>query len=330
MSKHKDLKLHQYWFKTWWGLLLLAIAFPTLWWAEALYFAFLIYKRKEYQFTNTNIAIGASLLLAFPVIVLTATGFIIAGQYSTIEIEMLIDEGKFTEAQEKVKNTSNEELKVELAKLDKDNIYYELIKVIRDNPESQYEAAIKEGEYSSNPKIEEEIEKQMIEKLDEAPQLKEGLQILTEAKINEIEELIRQINNNEYKIADIPYLIIQIPEDNPDLLTYRDRLIQAGRNFQSRKFPELRQSQAEALSDALWVDNYEVYTYGPGNSTIVFKNVIFANNRNIQDFQSIYSEILKEFRYDRVEYKWSTYGDYSYFDLDSKADTFINGIDEEV
>lgn len=72
---------------------------------------------------------------------------------------------------------------------------------------------------------------------------------------------------------------------------------------------------ADYLRKKLWENNIDVETTN-GGTTIIFIGGIFANNKNIKDWQIAYADMLKEIGFKRVEYKWIRHApEYTYYNL---------------
>lgn len=93
------------------------------------------------------------------------------------------------------------------------------------------------------------------------------------------------------------------------------------KRLQVKEFPLLRIAYKEAIYQKLWVENIETNVIGKGNRTIQFTGALFANNKNKQDTQNTLSNVLRQFRFKKVNYKWYKYDDeYTYYDMDTPND----------
>lgn len=327
-TKNKDLEIHQYWFKTWWGVLIIVLAFPYFWWGEIIYFIYIFQNPEEYKTSKFFSGLVLIALLILPI----TKGFDKIDEFQTNmtnnKILSLIEDQKFDKAQEVSRKNPENKYRTTLSQLNETNLTKSLeIAILKATPEN-YEAYINEQSYANIKEVDTEIKKQLIDRLDELPTIQANLNIKTQEEIANIQETIKKVNNSEYTIGEIPNLILAIPTYNPEVVPYRNQLIESSRRFQMRRFPQARKEHSQKLSNELWADNIEVHTKGTANSTIVLKSHIFVNNKNIQNTHIMIKDILQDdFRYDRVEYKWSTYGDYTYFNLDSPKDSFIYIVD---
>lgn len=76
-----------------------------------------------------------------------------------------------------------------------------------------------------------------------------------------------------------------------------------------------RRQYAKQAKDKLWEENIDVQTSN-GGTTITFIGGIFANNKNIKNWQEQCGSQLKELGFKRVQYKWIPHDpDYTYYDL---------------
>lgn len=266
------------------------------------------------------------------------------GVWGTIEsqqeennIVALINDNKFEEALEYIDNSTYTypELTDELYKLENEYISEE-IEELANLQITDIESAVELKTYSKYPSINSHVAKAIIERSDEVKERGEQIKSerliaekkATEANITKIQSKIRQINNGRIPILDIPKTIQEFP-DTPELSTYRNQLIQAARNHQIKTFPILRKDYAERIGKELWENDYDIYTKGGGNSTIVFVHWSFASNSSIKTTQELFRDKIDELRFDRAEYKWSEYGEYTYYDMKAEADSYIEGVDSD-
>ena len=87
----------------------------------------------------------------------------------------------------------------------------------------------------------------------------------------------------------------------------------------SKIFPEVktaaRDKYIEKLKNALWEENIDVVTSRDGK-TITFIGGLFANRKNIKEWQNNIGQNLKILGFKRVEYKWIKHDpEYTYYDL---------------
>lgn len=111
--------------------------------------------------------------------------------------------------------------------------------------------------------------------------------------------------------------------NNPEIKKLTDELENEVAQLQTREFPLLRKAYGEILKKSLWEDDIDVLVYGTDSNNINFISVIFAANKNIAKIHAAQVDILKKLRFNRVNYKWADYGDYTYYDLDSPKDNKV-------
>ncbi len=311
-------------------IILLVIVFPIslILVIPGLLFYF-IWNHKKYP-RLSKVSIGLSTLM----FILTVIGSIMVKQEEN-EILALINQGQFEEAQQYINESDQSHMKLmkELDKLNEEFID-DKIDELATLKITDVEKATTLKTYSDIPVLNQEIVDRIISKSDQveiriAEIEKEKLaneQQELEDTIARIQSKIRQINNGRIPILDIPNTIQEFP-DTPELSTYRNQLIQAARNHQIKTLPTLRKDYAERIGKELWENDYEIYTKGNGHSTIVFVHWSFASNSNIKTTHELFRDKISELRFDRAEYKWSEYGEYTFYNMESKADSYIEGID---
>ena len=124
--------------------------------------------------------------------------------------------------------------------------------------------------------------------------------------------------------------MIKQNKNNPDkeIQSLTSQLEKKISELQIKEFPLIRKTYGEIIGKKLWEENFEIRILGAGNKTIELINVIFANNKNIAELHEAITNNLKDFRFDEVNYKWYKYDDdYAHFDIDSKEDAEVVGID---
>ena len=89
---------------------------------------------------------------------------------------------------------------------------------------------------------------------------------------------------------------------------------------QVSEFPNMRKLYAEFAANKLWEQDIEVKSSGPGNSTLTFIGGTFAANKNKQDWQEAFSSVFRKLRYKRIFYKWYSYDNGIYYEVDSQED----------
>ena len=91
---------------------------------------------------------------------------------------------------------------------------------------------------------------------------------------------------------------------------------------QTRIFPQMRKSYIKISRNMMWKNDIDVYG-SDGNGTINLVGGYFASNSHISESQKEISDMLKQLRFKRVNYKFSEYGEYTYYDLKTNKDSFV-------
>lgn len=94
-------------------------------------------------------------------------------------------------------------------------------------------------------------------------------------------------------------------------------------SLQIREFPKMRKAYGEIAGKELWRHDVEVKVFGTANGTIEFVGYHFSLNANIEDTHKELKDMLTQLRFDRANYKFSEYGEYTYYTLKSKKDSEI-------
>lgn len=93
---------------------------------------------------------------------------------------------------------------------------------------------------------------------------------------------------------------------------------------QKRDFPKLRKKYCEIFSNKVWEDNMYISISG-NNSIINITNGLFASNSNIAESNRMLSDILTQFRFKEVRYRWYEGADeYTYYKLPSLNDNDLS------
>ncbi len=108
--------------------------------------------------------------------------------------------------------------------------------------------------------------------------------------------------------------------NNKEIQTLVAQLETTVKNKQIDLFPNLRKNYGKIVGNSLWENNIDVTTYGTGNSTIEFTGYIFASNKNISDSYKEMVDMLKLLRFDRANFKFTDYGEYTYYTIESLKD----------
>lgn len=85
-------------------------------------------------------------------------------------------------------------------------------------------------------------------------------------------------------------------------------------------FPRLRKLFAEESKKRLWEENIEVSHSG---RTISFTGYVYASNKNIKESYEAISVLLYNLRFSRINFRWSEYDGFTYYNINSPADGVI-------
>lgn len=93
---------------------------------------------------------------------------------------------------------------------------------------------------------------------------------------------------------------------------------------QIKEFPALRKAYGQVADKTAWNDNVAVSTSGAGNRIITITGGMFADHANISTFEGSVESILKELRFDRVNYKWIPDAiDFDYYPIKGAKDNAL-------
>jgi hypothetical protein len=92
---------------------------------------------------------------------------------------------------------------------------------------------------------------------------------------------------------------------------------------QKKWFPFLRKKYIKLCKSTLWHNDIDVYASGVGNTVINLEGYYFASNSGISNTHSTLSDMLKQLRFRRANYKFSEYGEYTYYDINSVNDAAV-------
>lgn len=73
---------------------------------------------------------------------------------------------------------------------------------------------------------------------------------------------------------------------------------------QIKEFPKMRYDYGKSAAEKMWENNIYISTSGPKNSILNLTGALFANNKNIADTQKLLADILTNFRFKEVRYRW--------------------------
>lgn len=91
---------------------------------------------------------------------------------------------------------------------------------------------------------------------------------------------------------------------------------------QVKEFPILRKNYAKVAAEKLWESNVYMTTSGANNSIVNLTGGLFASNKNIANTQKTLLEILTQFRFKEIRYRWYKEADeFTYYKIDSPKDS---------
>ena len=101
------------------------------------------------------------------------------------------------------------------------------------------------------------------------------------------------------------------------IITFVNRNAFKAQNMFDDSLTIYRNQFTKILENDFWEDNIKIKTQN-GGKVIWFIGGLFANNKNIKDFQEKMGPKLKELGYTRACYKWAdiSSAEYTYYDLD--------------
>lgn len=92
--------------------------------------------------------------------------------------------------------------------------------------------------------------------------------------------------------------------------------------LQAKEFPIMRKRYGKVVANVMWEHDISVKTSGTGNRVLELTGVIFASNKNIKEYQSTLSEIVKQLRFTQTHYRWyEGESQYTRYNLDVPKDT---------
>lgn len=108
-------------------------------------------------------------------------------------------------------------------------------------------------------------------------------------------------------------------EENKKLADQLEKKVAAR---QTKEFPTLRKRYAEVAGEKLWESDVYVSTSGANNSVINLTGGLFASNKNIAETQKTLIDILTQFRFKEVRYRWYKGADeFTYYKLETPKDS---------
>lgn len=111
-------------------------------------------------------------------------------------------------------------------------------------------------------------------------------------------------------------------EDDKEIITKSNKLNSKIKYTLKKSYPKLRKAYGDFTKNKLWEQDIDVVLKGRGYTTIEFRGSLFASNANIKQVQSEIGTMLRELRFNRVNYKFTKYDDeYTYYDINSLDDS---------
>lgn len=161
----------------------------------------------------------------------------------------------------------------------------------------------------------------------------EKIEVRIQKTNNEISQ-ISKFDNTLYRgsivnlDAEITVFRIYAKKINELLASENAELIKLGKIYkskilylQTKEFPLMRKEYAKIIKNKLWEEDIDVYISGSRNTSINYTGGIFAANKNISDFQSGVSYMLRKLNFKRANYRWYK-GEtgYTYYTISSNKD----------
>jgi hypothetical protein len=111
---------------------------------------------------------------------------------------------------------------------------------------------------------------------------------------------------------------------SPDQEDVRQSFRQALGQTQSSAFPHLRASYGQLFMTTADLAGLETSAFGRGNGIVQFRNRLFRNERDLQNFHSHRRAMLVHLRFAQARYRWNETGDnFLSYDLDTPADNAV-------
>ncbi len=118
--------------------------------------------------------------------------------------------------------------------------------------------------------------------------------------------------------------IIRKGKDSPDEENKKlaDQLQKKVTARQVKDFPVLRKNYAKVAAENLWESNIYMTTSGANNSIVNLTGGLFASNKNIAETQKTLLDILTQFRFKEIRYRWYKDADeFTYYKLETPKDS---------
>lgn len=107
-------------------------------------------------------------------------------------------------------------------------------------------------------------------------------------------------------------------KNNKDLALKLKNKVKA---LQIREFPLLRNEYSKIAGQKLWENDIYMNSLGSKKTILNITGGLFAANKNIKDTQDKLSEVLTQFRFKQIRYRWYKESEeYTYYDLASPND----------
>ena len=118
--------------------------------------------------------------------------------------------------------------------------------------------------------------------------------------------------------------IIKEGKDSPDEENKKlaDQLQKKVTARQVKEFPVLRKNYAKVAAEKLWASDIYMTTSGSNNTIVNLTGGLFAANKNIAETQKTLLDILTQFRFKEIRYRWYKGADeFTYYKLDTPKDS---------
>jgi hypothetical protein len=91
---------------------------------------------------------------------------------------------------------------------------------------------------------------------------------------------------------------------------------------QVKEFPVLRKNYAKVAAEKLWESDIYMTTSGSNNTIVNLSGGLFAANKNIAETQKTLQDILTQFRFKEIRYRWYKEADeFTYYKLETPKDS---------
>lgn len=94
--------------------------------------------------------------------------------------------------------------------------------------------------------------------------------------------------------------------------------------LQIKEFPQMRKNYGKVAADKLWENDIYVSTQGAKHETMNLTSGIFASNKGIAETQRTLIDVMTQFRFKEVRYRWYKGADeFTYYKVESPKDNEI-------